>query len=78
MLDIENRHVDTEREGEGKTNWKSSINVYTLPRVKQIDGGKPLYRARSSGESGRVAPKGGNMCTLIAGSCCTAETSTDL
>ena len=32
--DIENRPVDTVGEGEGGTNWGSSMETYTLPHVK--------------------------------------------
>ena len=34
--DIESRFVGTAGEGEGGTNWESSIDVHTLPTVKQI------------------------------------------
>ena len=34
--------VDRVGEGEGGTNWESSINIYTLPSVKEIAGRKPL------------------------------------
>ena len=33
--DVQNGLVDTEQEGEGGTNWESSIDKYTLPCVKQ-------------------------------------------
>ena len=36
--DIENRLVDTVREGESGTNWESSIETYTLPYVEQLMG----------------------------------------
>ena len=39
---IENRLVDTTGEGEGWTNWESSIETYTLPRVTQAASGKSL------------------------------------
>jgi len=32
--DIENEHVDTGEEGEGGTNWESSIDIYMLPGIK--------------------------------------------
>jgi len=32
--DIENELVDTTGEGEGRTNWEKSIDIYTLPCVK--------------------------------------------
>ena len=34
--DVENGLVDTVREGDSGTNGESSINIYTLPCVKQI------------------------------------------
>ena len=40
--DIENRFVDTVREGEGCTNWKINIETYTSPHVKQRANGKFL------------------------------------
>ena len=45
--DVENGLADEEREGEGGMFWESSIDVYTLPRVKQTAGGKPLYSTAS-------------------------------
>ena len=35
--DVENGLVDTVGEGDSGTNGESSINIYTLPYVKQID-----------------------------------------
>ena len=32
--DVKNGYVDAGREGEARTNWESSVNIYTLPRVK--------------------------------------------
>ena len=40
--DIENRLVDTVEEGESGTNGESSINIYTLPCVRQMAGEKLL------------------------------------
>ena len=34
--DIENERVDTEGEGESRTNEESTIDIYTLPCVKKI------------------------------------------
>lgn len=39
---IELSKVDRVGEGEGGTNWESSINIYTLPSVREIAGQKPL------------------------------------
>ena len=36
--DIENRPVNTAGEGDGGTNWESSVHLYTLPCAKQIAG----------------------------------------
>ena len=33
---VESGIVDTAREGEGRTNWESSVDIYILPCVKQI------------------------------------------
>ena len=38
--------LDTVGGGEGGLNWKSSIETYTLPYVKQIANGKMLYKTR--------------------------------
>ena len=46
--DIEKRLVDTVGEGEGGTNWESSMETYTLPEVKQIASGSLLYDEGSS------------------------------
>ena len=46
--DIESRFVGTAGEGEGGTNWESSIGVCTLPAVEQIASEKLLYGAGSS------------------------------
>ena len=46
--DIENRLMDTAGAGEGRTNWESSIEICTLPYVKQIVDGKCLYSTGSS------------------------------
>ena len=41
--DIENGLVDTMGKGESGMNGDSSINIYTLPCVKQISGEQWLY-----------------------------------
>ena len=46
--DVENRHVDTEREGKGGTNWEIRIDIYTLPCEKWIASGNLLYSTGSS------------------------------
>ena len=46
--DIENRLVETAREGEGGTNGESSIETYTLPYVQYIASGNLLYNAGNS------------------------------
>ena len=46
--DIENRLMDTVGKGEGEMNWESSIETYTLPRVKETANGKLPDRAGSS------------------------------
>ena len=42
--DIENRLVDAVGEGEGEMNWESSIDIYILPRVKQLASGDLPYK----------------------------------
>ena len=32
-VDIENRHLDTEGEGEGGMNWEIRVDIYTLPSI---------------------------------------------
>ena len=46
--DVENGLVDTAGEGEGGTNWESSIETYTLAHVKQITSGRLLCNTGSS------------------------------
>ena len=46
--EVEDGLVGTVREGEVGTNWESSIEIYTLPCVKQIASGKLLYNTGSS------------------------------
>ena len=57
--DIENILVDTVEEGEGGTKWESSIDIYTLPCVKQIASGKLLYGTRSSARCSVMTYRGG-------------------
>ena len=45
--DVENGLVDTVREGDSWMNGKSSINIYTLPYVKQRAGEKWLFNTGS-------------------------------
>jgi len=33
-IDAENKHLDTRGAGESGTNWKTGIDIYTLPCVK--------------------------------------------
>ena len=47
--DIENGLVNTVGNGESGTNRESSIDIYTLPCVKQIATGKLLYHTGSPG-----------------------------
>ena len=72
-------------EGAGGTNGESSMETCTLPQVKQTASGKILRNRKLSlvlrdslqgwdGSGGREVPDGGDICTLMAGSCCTAET----
>ena len=46
-----NRHVDPEGEGEGGMNWESSIDICTLPCIKQIISGNLLYNTGFPGGS---------------------------
>ena len=47
-IDIENRLVNTAGEGEGGINWESSMDIYTLPRVKQTASGKLLHNRETN------------------------------
>ena len=90
--DIEDRLVDTVREGENGTNWESCTETYTLPYVKQTASGNLLYNRESfhlvhhnslegwnRAVGGREVPEEGDICILIAESgCCMAETNTML
>ena len=73
----------------GERGWwaeLSSTEPYTLPYVKQIARGKLLYKTESSTQCSvttekgeREAQQGGNVCILMADSCCCmAETKTIL
>ena len=67
---------------EGGTDHESSTETYTLPNVKQKAGGKMLHNPGSSAQcsvtprgvecmgSGRDVQEGGDVCMLIADSCC--------
>ena len=88
--DIENRCVDTAGEGEPGMNWKSSVETYTLPYVKQTASGNLLYDARHSNlvlcdnlagwdgeDGGRKVQEGGDIGISMADSCwCMAEAIT--
>ena len=45
--DVENRLVNTVREGKSEMNGKTSINIYTRSNVKWIAGEKLLYNTGS-------------------------------
>ena len=89
---MENRLVDTVWEGDGWTNWDSSMETYTLPYLKQRASGNLLYDVGSSNqglcdnlegwdgvESGREVLEGGDIYIPMADSCwCMAETNTIL
>ena len=83
---VENGLVNTLEKGEGGTKWESSIEIYTLPYVKQIAIGRLVYNIGSSAQCSvitwrgrREAQDGGDICILMADSCCgTAETNTTL
>ena len=76
----------------GRRAWdklRGYTDVYTLPAVKYIGGGKMLYSRGSSawcsvirgvdGECGGKAPEGGDICIYIADSCyCTGKINTTL
>ena len=46
--DIENRLINTGREGESGTSGESSLDIYTHPCVKQIAGERLLYNREPS------------------------------
>ena len=58
-INMENRHVDKRGDGEGGTDWESSIDIYTLPCVKQIASGKLLYSTGSSAWCSEMTKMGG-------------------
>ena len=89
----ENRLLDTGREGDGGTNWESSIETYTLPYVKLDSQGEFAVWCRELkpcahwqprgwegvGRGGREVQDGGDICIPVADSCCCmAETNTTL
>ena len=87
-----NRLVDKAGEGEGGTNWESSIETYTLPYVKldslwkfavwlkKLRSGALWQPSRWDGVGGgREAQEGGDICLSRADSCWyMAETNTIL
>ena len=48
--DIEKGLGDTAGEGKAGTNWKSSTDAYTPPRIKQIASGRLLCNTGSSAQ----------------------------
>ena len=76
---VQNGHLDTVGEGEGRTNWKIMIDMYTLPHIEwERSGNLPLeHRELSSGlcndpdgwqreaGGGKEAREGGSMCTHV-------------
>ena len=78
----------TQRDGEDEMNWESSVDVHTLPRVKEIASGKLLYSTGSSAQCCVMTLLGGirgqidegeDICKCVADSLhCTAETNTTL
>ena len=85
--DIESRLMGTVGEGEGGTNWESSIDIDIPPRVKQIASEKLLYNTGRRAWPRRVRwGRGGSFrrertyinIIMIDSGCCTAETNTTL
>ena len=78
------RLVDTDGEGEDGTNGESSVDTYTLPRVKQAACGSSALCSVMTwrggmGLGGREVQEGGGMCMRIADShSCPTGTSTSL
>ena len=84
--DVENRLVNTTGEGDGGTNGESSTEIYTSPRVKQLEGSCCVTRSSAWGSV--MTQKGDGMewqggsrrrliCIHMADShCWTAETNT--
>ena len=68
--DIENR-LDTVRGGEDGTNWESSIDMYTLPHVRERANEKLLNNTAQLGALWQ--PRGVGSCVLVAGCSCMAE-----
>ena len=57
--------MDTVREGEGGTNWKTGIDMYTLPGVKHIASGKLVYRTGSSARRSVMTERGGRKVQVL-------------
>ena len=51
--------MDTEREGVGGMSWESRTDIYTLPCVKQIAGGKLLHSTGSPIRCSVITWRGG-------------------
>ena len=68
--------VDTMEEGEGRTNRESSIDTYTVSRVKYeavtYNTGSPAWYSATTqkGEIGQGTQKGGDKCMIMTDSCC--------
>ena len=76
--------MDTDGEGEDGTNGESSVDIYTLPPVKQAACGSSALCSVMTwrggmGVGGRAVQEGGGMCMHIADSrSCPTGTSTTL
>ena len=71
--------MDTVEEGEGRTNWESSTEIYILPCVKQIANRKfcDNLEGWDGVGDGKEVQEGGDICIPVADSClCMAETDT--
>ena len=69
--DIKNRPLNSLGEGEGGMIWENSIEIYTLPYVKQIASGSLMYDAGNPKPVLRDNPEawggeGGDMCIPMA------------
>ena len=86
---VENELVDTVGEGEGGTNWESSIDIYTLSSVKQWVGSCYITQGACPGTlwwlrgvglgEGREDQQGGYLYIIMTDlCCCIAESNTTL
>ena len=62
--------MDTAEDGEGGTNWESSMDMYTLPRVNRWEAvyttGSPALHSAMTWRGGRETQEGGNIYIVLS------------